>query len=115
MARCTAFQVEIDFCLTWVKPIGLAKPAIPRPYSPDELDSIETWRAYPKPGPDAFNCPYGLYNDKISLREIVADIVRVMLSCDPAENLDPGQKVLDKQRRIDALSQLSKKISELVG
>jgi hypothetical protein len=111
MARWTAFQVEVDFCLIWVKPLGLTKPTIPKPYWLDQRGSTETWRPYPRLEPTMLFEPHGLYADKLTLREIGADIVPVMLSSDSDESPDPSQKVLDKQKRVNGLSHILERLS----
>lgn len=106
LARWSAFQMEVDFCMIWVKPLELARPIIDRPYSAEQCQTPDTWRPYPKVGPEVVYYPYGLRDVKCNLREIGADIVPVMLSGDPDDSPSPGHVILNRKARMVRLEEL---------
>lgn len=110
LARWSAFTLEVDFCIIWVKPLSLAKPGAPRPYSEADLQTTSEWKPYPRTGPTATFNPAGLYGVKFDLREIGADILPVMLSGDPEDSPMPGHVTLDLVTRIGRLAALSERL-----
>lgn len=107
LARWSAFSIEVDFCMIWVKPLALAKPYAPRPYTAEDLQTRAVWTPYPRSGPTAWYVPHGLYAVKFDLREIGAHIVPVMLSGDPEDSPMPGHTTLDNTERLRQLEELS--------
>ncbi|KPI38211.1 Nitrogen assimilation transcription factor nit-4 [Cyphellophora attinorum] len=83
MARWSAFAIEVDFSMIWVKPLGLAKPGAPRP---------------------------GLYAARFDLREIGADILPSILSGDPDDSPIPGHPILDRTARMERLKWLFERL-----
>ena len=106
LARWSAFQMEVDFSMIWVKPLELQRPVMERPYSNAQCNATEVWRPYPKPGPEITFCPYGLQDCKFNLRDIGADIVPVMLSGDPDDSPSPDHIVLNRKARLVRLEEL---------
>jgi hypothetical protein len=110
LARWSAFQMEVDFCMIWVKPLELSRPVIDRPYTFEQCHVSEVWRPYPKPRPDVSFNPYGLQEVKFDLRDIGADIVPVMLSGDPDDSPSPGHIILDRKVRMVRLEELMRRL-----
>ena len=106
LARWSAFQMEVDFSLIWVKPMGLAKPGAARPYSDEEQEVSQIWSPYPSTGAAIWFNPAGLRAAKLALREIGAEIIPVMLNGDPDDSPMPGHVILDRtecRRRLEEL------------
>lgn len=103
LARWSAFQMEVDFCMIWVKPLELSQPIIDKPYSIDQLHTTEVWRPYPRLGPEVVFNPYGLHDAKFQLREIGASIAPVLLSGNPDDSPAPGQLNLSRHARMERL------------
>jgi hypothetical protein len=112
LARWSAFQMEVDFCMIWVKPLELSRPVVDRPYSIEQCHLTQTWRPYPKLGPEVVFSPYGLRDIKFNLRELGADIVPVFLSGDPDDSPSPGQLTLDRKARMVRLEELLRRLQQ---
>jgi hypothetical protein len=111
-ARWSAFQMEVDFCMIWMKPLELSRPLIPRPHNSEHCEMTEVWRPYPKIGPEVQYHLYGLRESKFDLRDIGADIVPVVLSGDPDDSPVPGQICLDRKARMVRLQELLHRLEQ---
>ena len=111
LARWSAFQMEVDFCMIWFKPLQLHQPRIQRPHIGDDLVRTEAWRPYPKIGPEVAYHPYGLREAKFDLREIGADIIPIILSGEPDDSPAPGFISISKDERMERLDQLLQRLT----
>ena len=112
LARWSAYQMEVDFCMIWVKSLELSEPVIAKPYNIEQLHATEVWQPYPKRGPDVRFNPYGLHDAKFELRKIGARIVPVLLSGDPDDSPVPDQLNLDRHARMERLEELMSRLHQ---
>lgn len=110
LARWSAYQMEVDFCMIWVKSLELSQPTLEKPYTIEQLHVTEVWHPYPKGGPDVKFNPYGLHDAKLELRKVGADIVPVLLSGNPDDSPVPDRINLDRQARMARLEELMSRL-----
>lgn len=112
LARWSAFQMEVDFSMIWVKPLELSRPVIDKPYSAEQCQITEIWRPYPKMRPEVVFNPYGLRDARFDLRDIGADIVPILLSGDPDDSPVPGRMMLDGKATTKRLEELLQRLHQ---